>query len=94
MQTPANMIHHELVGLKIEVTSSKRDADVGVRGEITDETKNTIKIKADGKTKTIPKEEAVFRISLPKNAVVEVDGRLLAHRPQDRVKNKQRITFI
>ena len=94
MQTPANIIHHELMGLQAEVVESSRAGDVGLSGEIVDETKSIIKIKAGGTTKTIPKEGVVFRMRLPKNAVVEVDGRLLSARPQDRVKNKQRIKFL
>jgi ribonuclease P protein subunit POP4 len=93
MQTPLNIIHHELIGLKAEVVKSSRASDVGIGGEIVDETQQTIKIKAGEKTKIVPKEGLVFRISLPKSAVVEIDGLLLAGRPQERVKNKQRIRF-
>lgn len=94
MQTPFNIIHHELIGLEAEVVGSLRPGDVGLGGSIVDETQQTLKIKAGGKTKTVPKEGVVLRMRLPKNAVVEIEGRLLAGRPQDRVKNKQRIRFI
>jgi len=94
MQNPNNVLRHELIGLKTKVVKSVRPTDQGIYGEIVDETKNTIKIKADGKTKTLPKQGLVLEISLPEKTIAEIEGHLLAARPQDRVKNKQRIKFI
>ena len=43
-----------------------------------------------GCEKIIPKNVATFRFTLPSNAVVEVDGRIIVARPEDRIKKKFR----
>jgi ribonuclease P protein subunit POP4 len=56
---------------------------------VIDETYNTLKIEAkDGKEKTILKTNSIFIFTLPNGVKVQVDGKLLISRPEDRIKKK------
>jgi len=91
MITPKNIFRHELVGLGVEVVKSTHNGFTGIKGEVVDETKNTIKVEdVKGCEKIIPKNVATFRFTLPDNAVVEIDGRIIVARPEDRIKKKFR----
>ena len=91
MITPQNIFRHELVGLGVEVVKSTHTGFTGIKGEVVDETKNTIKVEdVMGCEKIIPKNVATFRFTLPDSAVVEIDGRIIVARPEDRIKKKFR----
>ncbi|VVB51895.1 Ribonuclease P protein component 1 [uncultured archaeon] len=94
MITPQNVLKHELIGLTAEISSPQgRRGYAPAQGIIADETRETITLKcADGTTRSFPKKETVLRLTLPEGATVEVEGRLLAGRPEDRIKKKIRIT--
>ena len=87
--TPKNIVRHELIGLKVRISSSKNKSLKGLSGIVVDETYNTLVIKTtDGKEKTIIKKICVFDLTLPNGTVVSVDGRLLVGRPEERIKKK------
>ena len=89
MITSYNILRHELVGLKLgAITDGKR-----IRGVVTGETSKTIRVKTPGGDKTITKEISTLEFELPGASVVRVEGKLLAGRPEDRVKKKHRIRF-
>lgn len=89
--TPQNIFRHELVGLDVEVSESSHEGLTGISGVVIDETKKTIKIEdQDGSEKTIPKKVATFRFTLPDGDVVDVEGRIIIARPEDRIKKKFR----
>lgn len=86
MRTPENILRHELIGLKVKIAKSSSKSLERIRGIITDETKNMLVIESRGKRKMVPKNESTFHISLEDGKVVEVEGRLLVGRPEDRIK--------
>lgn len=91
MITPQNIFRHELVGLNVVVVKSTHKGFTGIEGVVVDETKNTIKVEdLGGCEKIIPKNVATFRFTLPDSAVVEIDGRIIVARPEDRIKKKFR----
>jgi ribonuclease P protein subunit POP4 len=83
--TPA-IIQHEFIGTEVKVVKSKNPNYIGISGKVTDETKNTFTIFHERKRKKIVKEVAVFHFRLPDRTVVEIDGKLLVGRPEDRLK--------
>jgi ribonuclease P protein subunit POP4 len=87
---PENVLRHELIGLKTVVSKSPNAILVGTRGQIIDETRNTVKIGTEKGVKTIPKEAAVFRFDLPDGSIVEVEGARLVGRPENRIKVRGR----
>lgn len=90
MRTPENLVRHELIGLKAKVVDSSNPKNVGIKGRIVDETRNTLVIeKTDGKEVKLVKEENVFVFDLGGERI-SVDGKILVGRPEDRIKKKFR----
>ena len=67
-----------LIGAKVEIISSNNPTLIGVKGNVTDETKFTLTIES----KQIIKKQATFKIN---EDVVE--GVALIGRPEERIKN-------
>lgn len=91
MITPQNIIRHELIGLDVEIIKSTNPSLIGIQGRVIDETRNTLVVeKSNGKEIVIPKDIAIFRFQLKNNELVkvDVDGKLLIGRPEDRLKRK------
>lgn len=89
MITPQNIFRHEFVGLPVEVAESSHEGYRGIKGKVIDETKNTIKIEDEqGDEKVIPKKAVIFHFTLPSGSKVEVDGKIIAIRPENRVKKR------
>ncbi len=86
--TPQNIVRHELIGLKVKISKSQNKSLVGINGKVIDETYNTFKIETNTKEKTIPKNGTIFIFHLPNGKRVEVDGKVLISRPEDRIKKK------
>lgn len=82
--TPENLPKHELIGLECEVVESEDEGQVGISGEVLDETKNMLRIG----NKQVEKETSVFRFTLPSGEKVKVDGELINKRPEERVGMK------
>jgi ribonuclease P protein subunit POP4 len=83
--TPA-ILQHELIGLKAEVVRSSNSNCLGIWGRVIDETQKTFTVMYKGKQKVIIKQESVLHFTLADGSVIEVDGRVLIGRPEDRVK--------
>jgi len=81
-----NLLYHTFIDLAVEIVGSSQRELVGLKGVVTDETKNLIVIeKTDGKEVKIPKVSSVFRFTVDDGAV-DVDGREIAFRPHERPK--------
>ncbi len=79
------IVRSEFIGSLIEIVKSKNPTLIGVKGKIVDETKNTIKIKENGKIKTILKNHVTFHIH-KNDRIYEIDGKMLNKKPEDRTK--------
>jgi len=87
--TPQNLVRHELIGLPIKIFKSTDPTQKGVSGKVIDETYNTLKIETKiGREKVITKSNAIFIFTLPDKTKVEVDGKVLIGRSEDRIKKK------
>ena len=84
MPTQKEIVRGELIGLSIEVIDAKNPSVVGIKGKIIDETKNTIVIQSD-KVKKLIKNQIKMKIKL-KDKIIEIDGKNLVGRPEDRIK--------
>ncbi len=87
--TPA-IIQHEFIGLKAEVVKSSNSDCLGITGKIIDETRNTFVISQGNQKKAIVKDQSVFHFSLPDGTIVEIDGKILVGRPEERLKKRIR----
>ena len=86
--TPQNLIRHELIGLKVKIEKSVDPTQKGITGRVIDETYNTLKIETKSKEKTVIKGNCIFVFTLSDKTKVQVDGKLLVSRPEDRIKKK------
>ncbi|RBQ22887.1 Ribonuclease P protein component 1 [Candidatus Methanobinarius endosymbioticus] len=88
MITSKNVFYHELIGLYSKVVKSYNEFLVGINGNIIDERKKTISIETEKGVKIIPKNVSIFHLLLPNGEWVEIDGKILVNRPEDRIKKK------
>jgi len=84
--TRQNLLSHEWIGLKLLVKFSPDPSITGILGIVRDETRNTLLIEARNRLVSVPKSNAQFDATLPTGEMVQVEGSLLRHRPEDRVK--------
>ena len=87
--TPA-ILQHEFIGLDAEVVRSSNPSYVGIAGKVVDETRNTIVIRHGGRRKVVVKEVSVFHFTLPDGTILEIEGKAIVGRPEDRVKRRVR----
>jgi ribonuclease P protein subunit POP4 len=87
--TPA-IIQYEFIGLEAKVVKSSNPNHVGIAGAVIDETRNTFVILQDNKRKTIVKDQTVFHFTFPDATIVEIDGKTLVGRPEERLKKRIR----
>lgn len=72
------------------MAKSSNPSYVGVAGAVIDETRNTFVILQDNRRKTVVKDQAVFHFTLPDATIVEIDGKILVGRPEQRLKKRIR----
>lgn len=87
--TPQNLVRHELIGLKVKIVSSTDRTQKNISGTVVDESYNTLVVESKGKEKRISKSNCVFIFTLPDKRRVEVEGKVILNRPEDRIKKKQ-----
>lgn len=82
--TRKEIFPHELIGEEIEVMYSKNKSNLGIKGKIIDETKETITVVQDnGKKVVLMKQIITFK--LMKSGKI-ISGEIIAKRPEDRLK--------
>jgi ribonuclease P protein subunit POP4 len=81
-----DIIRYEFIGTEGKIAKSPHAGYVGIRGEVIDETKNTFTIMHEGKAKSVVKSSAFFDFKFSDGTIVEIDGKLLVGRPEDRLK--------
>lgn len=75
---------HELIGETIEVVNSKNKSNLGIKGKIIDETKETITVMQDnGKEVVLMKQ--IITLKLMKTGKI-LSGDVIAKRPEERLK--------
>ncbi len=84
--TFSNLLQHEFIGLKC--IHNKVYDDI-IFGTVIDETKNTLLINYNGKIKRIVKNNSIFSFKV-NNEKIEVDGKFINNRPEDRIKKKNK----
>lgn len=81
-----DIIRCELIGTEVKIVKCSDQHQVGIRGRILDETRNTLTILHKGRRKIFAKNASVFRLIFSDSTLVEIDGKLLSGRPEDRLK--------
>jgi ribonuclease P protein subunit POP4 len=87
MKITPQFLQQCFIGLNAKVAKSSNPDYVDLEGKVIDETRNTIIISND-KEKTIIKDVTVFHFTLPDGTIVEIDGKSIVGRPENRIKKK------
>jgi ribonuclease P protein subunit POP4 len=82
---PEYVLAHEWIGLEVEVVGSPNKNEIGLKGEVVDETMNTLTLRTEKSLKIVAKEKRIFRIKFG-DKMLRVDGNLIRFRPEDRIK--------
>jgi len=90
MTVTPSIVQHEFIGLETKVVKSSNPDLVGITGKVVDETRNTFTILHDNKEKVVVKEIAVFDFALPDGTIVEMDGKVIMGKSEDRLKKRPR----
>ena len=88
MSVSPSVVQYEFIGLETTVVKSSNPDVVGLSGKVVDETRNTLTILQDNTEKVIVKDASVFEFVLPDKTVVEIDGKVIMGRPEDRLKRR------
>jgi ribonuclease P protein subunit POP4 len=59
-------------------------------GRILDETRNTFVLIQNDEKKTILKDGTLFQFRFPDGSIVEIDGKTIIGRPENRIKQRFR----
>jgi len=84
--TSRNILAHEWIGLEITIKQSPDPKLNGLSGLVRDETRNTLVVETQGRIRRIAKPNTVFIAKLPTGETMTVEGSILKHRPEDRIK--------
>ena len=90
MKVTPEIICHEFIGTEARVGKNTNVESAASWGKIVDETRNTFIILDKGVRKMIAKDSTVFHFAFDDSTVVEVDGKVLTGRPEDRLKKSIR----
>jgi len=90
MKVTPDIIRYEFIGAKGQVAQSHNMNYVGVSGIVVGESKNTFIFQGEGKARSLIKEAATFDFTFNDGTVVEIDGKLLVGRPEDRLKKNMK----
>ncbi|MBS7647330.1 MAG: ribonuclease P protein component 1 [Candidatus Bathyarchaeia archaeon] len=88
MRVTPDIIRYEFIGTEAKVAKSTNPNYIGIQGRVIDETKNTFTILHNGERKIIIKDTSIFHFKFFDGTIVEVDGKLLVGRPEDRLKKR------
>lgn len=86
MKVTPEITSHEFIGTEAKIVKSTSPNHKTLTGRVIDETKNTLVLLKEGKRKIVPKSLNVFHFKFLDGTIVEIDGRLIEGRPEDRLK--------
>ena len=90
MNITPSIVQNEFIGLETKVVKSPNSSLVGIKGLVVNETRNSFILLQDRKEKIIIKKNTFFDFVLPDGTIVEIDGKVLIGRPEDRIKKRPR----
>ena len=91
MHVSPDIVQREFIGFEAKVVKSSNPDLVGLEGKVVDETRNTFTIlNKDGEKKVVIKETAIIEFVTLDGTVVEIDGKVIMGRPEDRIKKRPR----
>ncbi len=86
MKITPDIIRTEFIGTHGMVAASPNMNYVGVGGLVVGETRNTFLLQGQDGARSVIKEAATFDFTFNDGTIVEIDGKLLVGRSEDRLK--------
>jgi ribonuclease P protein subunit POP4 len=86
MKVTPDIIRYEFIGVEGKVAKSPHEDYVGVGGRIIGETRNTFTFLSADQRLSVIKESAIFDFNFEDDTIVQIDGKLLVGRTEDRLK--------
>lgn len=80
-----HILAHEWIGREMLVESSPNKFEIGLSGEIVDETLNTFTLRTEKTLRTVAKRRRIFKVTFM-GVNMRVNGNYLRFRPEDRIK--------
>jgi ribonuclease P protein subunit POP4 len=84
--TDTNLTAHELIGLRVSISTSTDPTKRGLIGTVRNETRNTITIETQNRLLSIAKAGSSFTFQVPTGNMVTIEGSRILLRPEDRIK--------
>lgn len=85
---PKNILRHELIGLQAAISTSKDPNMLKQSGAIINETQKTLTLRTAKKALITEKKSSTYKITLKDKTQLQINGKLLYGRPEDRIKKK------
>ena len=86
MKITPDIIRYEFIGTQARIAQSTHLGYIGLAGPVIAESKNTLTLIHKGQPKSVIKDLVTFDFSFDDGTTVEVDGKLLVGRSEDRLK--------
>ncbi|MCS7130669.1 MAG: ribonuclease P protein subunit [Archaeoglobaceae archaeon] len=80
----AEIIARDWIGLEIEVIGSPNEFEIGIKGEVVDETEKTFRIMTEKGLKVVAKKGRRFRVNYG-GKMLSIEGELTAFKPEERI---------
>lgn len=80
-----NILKEEFIGRDIEVTQAANSSLVGLKGKVTNETRNMFVISTPDGEKKVLKMQVTLKVKY-RGKLLEIDGKKLIGRPWERLK--------
>jgi ribonuclease P protein subunit POP4 len=89
---PESLARHELIGLEVRVAASSNPCQIGLSGQIVDETRNTFLLETKAKVLRFAKKNTNLIFTLPDEQKVRVYGSILISQPENRISKRMQRT--
>jgi ribonuclease P protein subunit POP4 len=86
MKITPDIIRYEFIGTQARIAQSPHAGYLGLAGPVVAETKNTLTLLHKGQPKSVIKDLATFDFTFADGTTVDIDGKLLVGRSEDRLK--------
>jgi ribonuclease P protein subunit POP4 len=86
MKITPDIIRYEFIGTQAKIAQSAHIGYLGLAGPVVAETRNTLTLLHQSQPKSVIKELATFDFTFADGTTVDIDGKLLVGRSEDRLK--------
>ena len=86
--TPESLARHELIGLEVNVENSSNSCQIGLSGQVIDETRNTLLLETKGRVVRLAKKDTSLVFILPHGQRVRICGHVLISQPENRINKR------